>query len=69
MIDENNRTESRRSNGADYIYEFLADGWIAIWQYIDGLPWIPVIQAKTVEKADAYILFTEHVNFPLNKLV
>ena len=69
MVDKNNRTETRYANGIDYIYEFLSDGWIAIWKFIDGLPWIPVIQAMNVEKADAYIHLTESVNFPLKRLV
>ena len=55
MIDKNNRTESRRANGIDYIYEFLSDGWVAIYEYRDGLPLKPIIQACCADKADEYI--------------
>ena len=68
MIDKNNRKEIRCSNGIDYVYEFLSDGWISIWEFIDGLPLIPVIQAKTIEKADEYICMREKVSFTMVRL-
>ena len=55
MMDKNNRTESHSSNGISYVYEFLADGWIAIYEFRDGLPLKPIIQACNPEKADEYI--------------
>lgn len=67
-IDANNRTESRRSNGIDYIYEFLEDGWIAIYKNIYGRL-SPVIQAKTIEKADEYIHFIEPAPIGMARLV
>lgn len=69
MINPKNRTETRRANNIDYIYEFLEDGWIAIYKFIDGLPWIPLIQAKTIDKADDYIALREEINVQINKIV
>jgi hypothetical protein len=61
MIDENNRIEHRRENGINYVYEFLADDWIAIYENIDGLPLRPIIQACNVANADEYIYMREPV--------
>lgn len=69
MVNPKNRTESRYANGVDYIYEFLEDGWIAVYKFVGGLPWIPLIQAKTVDKADTYIAFREELSIPINKLI
>lgn len=68
MIDEKNRTETRKANGIDYIYEFLQDGWIAIYEYRDGLPLLPLIQACNVEKADTYIALREPVPAGVQRL-
>ena len=69
MIDKNNRTESRRANSIDYIYEFLSDGWIAIYEYRDGLPPKPIIQACSTDKADEYIAMHEPVPAGVGRLV
>ena len=69
MIDKNNRTEPRYANGIDYIYEFLPDGWIAIYEYRDGLPLRPLIQACDVNKADDYIYLREPAPAGLRRLI
>lgn len=61
MINPKNHTESRRANGIDYIFEHLKDGWIAIYEYEDGLPPKPIIQACDIKKADEYICLREPV--------
>ena len=61
MINPNNRTEPRRSNGIDYVFEFLEDGWIAIYEYVDGLPLKPIIQACNIAKAEEYIFLRERL--------
>ena len=68
MIDKNNTTESRYANGISYVYEFLADGWIAIYEFIDGLPLKPIIQACNSEKADDYIAMREPIPAGVQKL-
>ena len=69
MIDKNNRTESRRANGIDYLYEFLSDGWVAIYEYRDGLPLKPIIQACDTSKADDYIIMREPVPAGTQQLI
>lgn len=68
MIDKRNRTEARNANGIDYIYEYLQDGWIAIYEYRDGLPPLPVIQACNVIKADEYIALREPIPAGVKRL-
>ena len=61
MVDKNNRIESHSANGIDYKFEFMSDGWIGIYEYRDGLPWKPIIQACNLDKALEYITFREPV--------
>ena len=61
MVDVNNRTESHSANGIDYIFEFMSDGWIGIYEFRDGLPWRPLIQACNPAKALEYITLREPV--------
>jgi len=69
MVDENNRTENHRANGIDYVYEFLADGWIGIYEYRDGLPLRPIIQACNTDKANEYITMREPVSAGVQQLI
>jgi hypothetical protein len=68
-LDKNNRTEHRKCNGINYLFEFMQDGWIAIWKNIENLQFVPMIQAKTVEKAEDWIYMRASTDMPLGKLV
>jgi len=50
MVNNDNRTEQRHSNGIDYIYEWLSDGWIAIYKLLNSGTLRPLIQALTEDK-------------------
>jgi hypothetical protein len=69
MVDQANHTESHSANGLDYLYEFLADGWVAVYEYRNGLPLRPLIQACSREKADEYICLREPVPVGTKRLV
>lgn len=69
MVDVNNRTENHSANGIDYVYEFSGDGWIGIYEYRDGLPLRPIIQACNVVKANEYITMREPVPAGTRQLV
>ena len=59
----------RYANGISYEYVFEPDGWISIYEINADYSRTPVIQACSVEKADAYIAFIEPVTVPMERLV
>ena len=67
-LDARNCTETAYANGIDYTYEFLPDGWIAIWERSNGV-YRPIIQACNQDKADELISFREPVPCNVQKLV
>lgn len=59
---------NRSSNGINYLLVFEPDGWVSIYELNDGLPPTPVIQARSLEKAEEYIYFREPLNVPVTRL-
>jgi len=66
-LNAKNRTEAAYANSIDYTYEYLPDGWIAIWERMNGTC-KPIIQACSKSKADEYINLREPVPFGVLKL-
>jgi len=57
------------ANGIDYVFDTEADGWISIYEFRDGLPLRPLIQAKDIEHAESYCIMRECPNVILSRLV
>lgn len=51
------------SNGIQYAFYTMKDGWIAIFEYTNG-NWSPVIQAGSRDRAENYIAMREPIPFP-----
>ena len=57
-------------NGLDYKLIEEDDGWWSIYCYhIHRMEYVPVIQAKTLEKAKEYCDMREPITVPLKELV
>jgi len=67
-LNEKNRIEPAYANGINYTYEYLPDGWIAIWERAYGA-YKPIIQACNKLKADEFICLREPAPVGLAKLV
>lgn len=68
MINPKHYVQSRRANGINYIFEYLEDGWIAIYEYEDGVPPKPIIQACNIKKAEEYVCLREPVPYFVRKI-
>jgi len=56
---------AKSSNGIDYIFNIMNDGWVAISEIVEGTK-VPVIQAFDISHAESYISLIEPVNIPVN---
>ena len=55
------------SNGIQYAFHTMKDGWTAIFEYTDGA-WHPVIQAETRARAESYVAMREPAPFPIERI-
>lgn len=57
------------ANGIDYKFIREDDNWISIYKWDKlNFKWIPLIQAKNIEKAKNYCVLREELNIPVKKI-
>lgn len=57
--------ERKYINGISYLYAEMKDGWVAIFECDNG-NYLPKIQAKNTDKADAWCGMHERPRVPFN---